>query len=536
MRRQSIGLTNPANGPLKKLSDAYSAKFEAFKKQGMIRVEADLYSSEVVVQMLMHILENVKSTNVSTDALKARADTSPEKVLNDAFVEEIERLTNTVIFKPARQGSDANREVSFQVARAALPTNAVQYTVYYLGPEESDLEDARRLLTMETNKDLTKHKGDLFIQVSGPSTTSAVPMDFGQNLPLVARSTQWARLVDTSSRHFDIANTTDGPPIEKPLDTFTNPDLVVDTVTRFLTHRELMRYRKKVQQVGNQHWETTLTRKSQVVLGQLAFPLQQAQKVEAKLQKSNTAADMALNGVYKSLGNLQRAFVTTVPRMTRALEAVPSSTYPLERLLIRMVPTSAPGLRAEIRECIPELEIIMRINPAERKVDLRNVRLVLMHQELDLLLPSHTTDLRFISRSYLHGNREGVDPCLTAFVEASQLDIWRSERLRTPNTLRLSIPTASISKRKGHAALPDRDVVTVEYQFAGLEHRSHVNLIPVGNKRAQYNTIEAGRIGGRREELTINLRSLAGSSRNLSDREVAKGLLESALAMIGSIG
>ena len=390
---------------------------------------------------------------------------------------------------------------------------------------------------MGTDRSAAKQNGELLIPVPVPSTTSVVPTEFGQSLPLVARSIQWARLVDTDACHSGIGNrATDSSPIKKSLETMPDFERVVDSVTRFLSHQELMRHKKRVQLKANQHWEATLTRKSGVVLGQLAFPSPQAQKLETRLKSSKTAADIALNGVHKRIASLQRAFVTTVPRMTHALEAVPSISHPRERLLIRMVPISAHGLPTNLIDGVPELEIIMKINTAEESISLRNARLVLMHEELDLLLPSYVSDLRFIRRSYLHCNREQIDPCLIAFVEASQLNIWRSERLRTPNNLRLSIPASSIPRIKEHAASVDGNDVTVEYTFAGLEHRSQLDLDPVGNRRPQYNTIEAGRASGRREELAINLRSPTGQGRRLTEREKAKDLLEAALTMIGSIG
>ncbi len=418
----------------------------------------------------------------------------------------------------------------------------MQYTIHYLGPEDSDLEDVRRLLKNEASAKMNNMKGDVWIKVPVDSTTSAIPKEFGEGLPLTARSTQWARFVDEHGRRFDSEFERDPSPAEKPLDTFQSSDLVIDEVYRFLSHRG--KSRRFLVNGDNEYWEPNLTRWSQVILGQVAFPLHQAQKLEAKLKNAKTNANLVMSGVHKSISELERVFATTLPGMTRALEAADLSLHPVERLVIRMIPTSTRGLSSELTDLVPELEILVRVNLKEKTIQLQTARLIMVHEEQDLLLPSYPTDLRLMRREYLYCNQKEInlydqqpsDPCLIAFIEESQLDIWGSRRLRTPNNLQLSIPASSIPSTGGELPLLDGSAISVNYRLAGIEHRSFVSLAPIGLYTPEYNTIQAGRTGGRREELAIRLgRQIKMNRPGDIRRDTAKGLLEAALQVVKSM-
>ena len=425
----------------------------------------------------------------------------------------------------------------------------MQYTIYYLGPEEDDLEDARRLLNVKMNANMTKRSGHTLIQVPIPSTTSAVPINVGDSLPLVARSIQWARFANPNVRQPQTGTGTGGPPVKHPPTPLSKSDGILDQVTEFLGRPSEKKMKENLQRNSYQHWEANLTRWSRVVLGQLAFPLQQARKVEAKLRKSKSDVNLLRNSMDDNVSNLQRAFVTTTPGMTRILEASAVSMLPMERLVVRMVPMSTPALPLAVMDCVPQLEIVIRLHAKERATSLVAARLVLVHGELDLLLPSHRTDLRFVRRLYLYSNQEQNDPRLTDFINASNLDIWGSERLRTPNDLQLLIPACSILGTGEDESVPVSGLLPVDYKFAGLEHRSNLNLPLVGSSRPQYTTIEAGRTGGRREELAINLGPDVHSSFRrdenvpmegpghekkwlLTHKQSARSLLEAASTMI----
>lgn len=418
----------------------------------------------------------------------------------------------------------------------------MQYTVFYLGPNEEDLEDAQRLLNIELNADSNKPPGRTLVELPMPSATSVIPVDFGPGLPLMARNIQWARFGNPSTRQSEQKTGAHHSPITKSLTPLSESADFCGRVTEFLRGPENRSLGENLQKNSYQHWENRFTRWSRVVLGQLAFPLQQARRMETKLKRSKPDSKHQ-NKIQDSFAKLQRAFATTVPGITRIVEASTESRLPAEKLLIRMVPASSPTLPLATLDRVPQLEIQINLHAKEQATSFAAARLVLSHDELDVLLPSHTTDLRFVRRFNMYSNREEKDPCMIDFVNASNLDIWGSERLRTPNDLRISIPICLIPGVEETEASSVDGLLPIDYKFAGLEHRSDLNFPLLGSNRPQYTTIEAGRLGGRREELAISLGPDMNSAFRKDDQEdirlvnekSAKSLLEAASSMIGIV-
>lgn len=496
--------------------------------------------------MFIHILESIKSSVVFTGAGGAKADGAAAKGLDIAYIKEVEKLTNTtVVANRTSQRHTANvnpREVRFQTSRADSSTEAVQYTIYYLGPDQDDLEDARRLLNVETNASISKSSGHILVELPIPPTASVIPVDFGDGIPLMARSTPWARFGNPSTRKSETGVEKNHPPIAKFTTSISESVEVLDQVTEFLRGPEDKPIKGKLQMSSYEYWEGKATRWSRVVLGQLAFPLQQARRMETKLKKPKPNISYR-NQTQNSVQRLQRIFGTTVPGITRVVEASTMSMLPTERLLIRMLPASSPTRPSAVLGRVPQLEIQINVHTKERTTTFAAARLVLSHHELDLLLPSHTTDVRFVRRLNLYADREQKNPRLIDFVNASNFDIWGSERLRTPNDLQISIPSCLIPGTEENEPLSDNGLLPIDYKFASLEHRSDLNLPLLGTNRPQYTTIEAGRLGGRRDELAINLGPDVNSAYGKEDEENqrlvneprARSLLKAASSMIGIV-
>ena len=418
-------------------------------------------------------------------------------------------------------------------------TKIVQYTVYYLGPNEEDLEDTERLLKVQLNADINKPPGRTLVELPIPSTTSVIPVDFGHGLPFTARSIQWARFGNPSTRQSEPNTGPHHSPITNSLTPLSESAEFRNQVTGFLRGPEDRSLGEKLRKNSYQYWENRVTHWSRVILGQLAFPIQHARKMETKLKKSKPDISYR-DRIQTGFAEAQRAFATTVPGITRIVEASVVSMLPVERLLIRMVPVSSPNLPQANLDHVPQLEILINLYAKERATRFKAARLVLTHEELDLLLPSHTTDIRFVRRLNLYSNREERDPCLVDFINASNFDIWGSERLRTPNNLRISIPTCLIPGFEENEPSTVDGLLPIDYKFAGLEHRSDLNLPLLGSNRPQYTTIEAGRLGGRREELAVslghdmNIAFRKDDEENLHEKS-ARSLLEAASSMIGIV-
>ena len=377
-------------------------------------------------------------------------------------------------------------------------TNIGQYIIYYLGPETSDLQDAQRLLRPNDTIDSIKQSKLLF-QSPLPATTSIVPVDVGGGLPLSARNMQWGRFASPAAQRLGTEDALHSPSSESSEQSMLDDSAVNRRLMNFLGLREQDR-RLRVPPTSEQYWNPSFSSGTRAVLGQIAFPLKQAQKAETKLR--HTKIDGHL---YNRLDTMQKAFVTTIPGMTRVLDTFKFEELdPIEYLWIRMLPSSSADLPAVLNEHLPPLEIRINVNKKSRTAELGMARLTKTHNELDLLLPRSTTDLRFIHRNYLYQTRERFDPSLLAFVKASNFDIWGSDRLKTPNSLQLSIPAQTIFRiSKTSPSLMDKHHL-IDYKFASLEHRSQVQLLPfLDTHKLFYSTIEAGRTGGRREELAI---------------------------------
>ena len=183
---------------------------------------------------------------------------------------------------------------------------------------------------------------------------------------------------------------------------------------------------------------------------------------------------------------------------------------------------------------LPDLEIGIAINQAQRTTELGSVRLVFKKREADLLMPDQIADLRFSTEIFATANTlSGVPQELGEFLASSNLEVWGTGRLKTPPGLRLPIPRYSTSEAsskgsaKSQVALSEFDPVSpiyVDYTFASLEHRSElVELRPAHD--LVYSIIEAGRTGGRREELSVVVQRTGSKHQGISLYEVAQNLI-----------
>lgn len=499
--------------------------------------------------MFIHILENIKMSAVSLGGLEPAGNRNAVGNLDSAYINEVEKLTNTVIDnRPTRQryGSSAATpgEVRLRILQAELLTNIMQYMVYYLGPEQDDFEDARRLLSVEPGANFGKPAGAVVLDLPMSPTASITPVEIGDSVPLTARSTSWARFGEASARQsmtsmISKPSSTTNASSTPLLDSIKN----INRVTDFLHEPELTAINQRLQTRTYRYWEMKATYWFRVMLGQSVFSSQQAHRIEHKL-KDPTADMRKREKTLESLRRLRRTFSTTVPGITRIVEAGTTSKRPMERLMVRMVPGLFPKLPSTSMIRAPQLEIQINIHTEEKKTTLAAARLILSHDELDLLLPSHTADVRFVRRINLYADREEKDPHLTEFVELSNLDVWGPRRLRTPNSLQLSIPSCLIPDAEGKDSFGDDDgLVQINYVFASLEHRSDLNLPVLGTNRPQYTSVEAGRSGGRRKELGIDLgpdmdsasKKDANGNRHLVNERRVRSLLEGTSSMIDII-
>lgn len=168
------------------------------------------------------------------------------------------------------------------------------------------------------------------------------------------------------------------------------------------------------------------------------------------------------------------------------------------------------------------------------------------------MMPELPVDLRVSNTSHLEVSSLSIlDATISSFITESNLDIWHSnQRLSTPNglklrlpdhALRLHLPDHTLKVKNGSQAMestedkkpvspsnhededeidpkptPHKPVevdlktlqkgVEVDYTFTGLEHQSTITAPYEEGTELKYSIVEAGKIGGRREELSVVLK------------------------------
>ncbi len=368
--------------------------------------------------------------------------------------------------------------------------------VYYLGPSDGDFEDVRRL-TLQALEPAATNKTQA--QWIGPIKAEGViryPVDVGTGLPLSERSTEWSRWSSgIRKRSKEIAEagnplSTRRPALAQSRDD-TKLSQVIASTNSFLFgkaqgERTIARHDPVL--LGS-YWDRELRYNTSAVFGQLLYP-------------KSPETGMDITEQIKS----RREFLTTVPGLRQFLtELRLPSLNQQEEMFIKLIPTPRSASEKTFVNNLPDLDIRVAIDTESRTTSLHSVRLIVRERQSDILLPNEMMDLRFVAESYLSARKQ-VDPRIRDFVAASNLNIWGEDRLKTPASLTISIPPHALQSQTGRSnTLPDPGLeIPVNYIFAGLSHRSFLQDEFL-KFFMEYSTIEAGRTGGRRDELRLSL-------------------------------
>lgn len=308
------------------------------------------------------------------------------------------------------------------------------------------------------------------------------------------------------------------------------------------------------------HWVQDTECHDSVTFGQVLFPSNLAQGVaeglrdaKKKIKKKGRVARLIDT---KSIGlkssKQVRQFVPLVPGLAQFLESVGPLEKSEEFLQVRLSPSSKNMSLPVPVKALPDLEMRILFDNENKATSIKDVRLV-TKKEKDFLQPQNTVDLRFIreQRVYANAKDDDIDPRIISFVQNSNFNIWGTERLKTPLGLSLSIPAHAVQPHNGFDP-KSHDTLLVEYTSLGLEHRSSLT-IPYQDSNSwpmlTYTNIEAGRVGGRRDELALHSLRFASeqpsttdtdpaavstNSESLSEDEHASILLQKTAALIDS--
>ena len=329
--------------------------------------------------------------------------------------------------------------------------------------------------------------------------TVPVPIDVGSGLALIHRNQQWSRWCSPNVRK------TREVKVERGKSTSSNPlenAKALNTLNKFLAppqqHHELP-------SEASPYWQPNIVHSDSVTLGHVVF----SGPLAAKRSAPNRAKPEAVKDdqIMSRLNKIRRQFVSSIAgvfRLLQPLGSVTSNPAIAEYIQIHLTPSL--GRLPVPMEILPNLEIRIKLDNNTMTTSIEYVRLV-HNKHLDFMLPQITVDLRFIRGSSVYWQTEGsCDPRIQQFIQNSNFNIWGTDRLRTPTELALEIPAHAM---RPHKSLPGKKVpgaTLVDYTFNSLEHRSEL-LIPIGKagewSHLTYTNIEAGKLGGRRDELTL---------------------------------
>ena len=272
--------------------------------------------------------------------------------------------------------------------------------------------------------------------------------------------------------------------------------LALDTVKSFFVKPDDTSY--NTCSTNTPCWTQEIEYHDSVTFGQVLFPT----TIEKLLKKRKGKID--IRSMSKKSLREHREFVHLVPGLVQTVESLRPLKKSEEYLQVRLFPSSKNMSLPVPVKALPDLEIKMVFDEENKTVSINDVRLV-TRTEKDYLQPQSVVDLRFIRKQCVSATAK-VDPCITAFVGNSNLNIWGTERLSTPVNLSLSIPALAVQSYPGFDPKAHESLL-VDYASLGLEHRSSLTF-PYQDSDSwptlSYTNVEAGRIGGRRDELSLH--------------------------------
>ena len=337
--------------------------------------------------------------------------------------------------------------------------------------------------------------------------TVPAPVDVGSGLALIHRNQQWSRWCSPNARK--VREVKAEPKTTSP-NSLDNAK-AVNTLNKFLAppqrHHELP-------WEASPYWQPNIVHSDSVTLGHVVFSGPLAAKRWAPNQaKTKAVKDDPIVG---RLHNICREFVSSIAgvfHLLQPLGSVTSKPAIAEYLQVHLTPSL--GTLPVPMEVLPNLEIRIKLNNKTMTTSIEHVRLV-HSKHLDFMLPQNTVDLRFIRGSSVYWQTEGpCDPRIQQFIQNSNFNIWGTDRLRTPTELALEIPAHAMRTRKVLPGEKAPGAILVDYTFSSLEHRSEL-LIPIGKagewSNLTYTNIEAGKLGGRRDELTLTNPTESGTT------------------------
>ncbi|KAI9812158.1 MAG: hypothetical protein M1827_004824 [Pycnora praestabilis] len=496
--REMKFLLNNNRTLLEQSSQRHNAKVDVSADDGIIRVTANKANSILVVKNISLVLRRIHRLDIDLRPLsmlpvKAKGG---HRTFEQATINAVSRITLT--------------EIEEMKDEAKL-------AIYYLGPGTSGGEDARRLLLSTIDTPFGSTRELLHYDPESLTSTSDILCVVGtsSDMPFNVRQRKWARWIRPRKKPEKGETSMKGMSNDAVEDQKRDSG-VFEEIRKILAHGI----------------ENSISARSgpsgKVSAGDDGAGSPAVEGMACKHERNNEIS-ATIGGVLHtlpatesmrktSLGSLSRKPKDLTPmshRLSGTLQLLqelePWDLEPEESFRIRLIPSPAFGLGNT--PDLPMIEMDVDIDPETKRTRPGHMRPVIEDRVVDLLLPDKAADLRIKSRSYavqqaisklFERNRRR----LIYFLYKSNLQFLGTDRLRTPPTLTLDLPSTIFSKDVVLGSV-SKSWVSAKYIVTRLEYRQRL-IFAFKGYRLYYTTIEAGKMGGRRSELTLAARKPLG--------------------------
>ncbi|KAL8900569.1 MAG: hypothetical protein Q9207_005630 [Kuettlingeria erythrocarpa] len=527
-------ITSHAKDVLRQVAYEYDVKIDFLKVVPVLRITSTQLPCVSTLKLISMVLDEIVCCELS---LGSKGDSSLKSTairtqLNDRLLREIERLSGAVIRWPKRRGASEG--------------NDDKLLVYSLRNRNKSLEDAQKFISQALRPDKAAVVGSFSAKAQAVTETLVpVPVEVGQSIPLADRGTAWIRRVSTSGKR--LTNGQDSPTTYQTLPALRSIQDYIQTSDAW------EKFNTKSPEYA--FWWPDVHQETSVIPGRLLYPAEDATRgIDGAPLYNITAA--------------RRVFSSELPSLRWSLDAQEPSMNAREELYVTLSAVTQQGSDGLEKARIPDLELRFTQDSTfstplsnesrpedtaafKRKATLKTVRLILERKEADLSLPHEQADVRFEHRIYING-KAGSDPSIESFTRASVLDRADVDRIETPQLLTVRIPRQFLFPGRDLEESEDSEVA-IDYSPTGIERRYSLRNRPGLNARKRlsnltYSTIDAGLIGGRRQEIRFSSLSpdravrsgsapVKGKKGTTDDSKLTlRTLYKSALNMIHSLG
>ncbi|KAL9610678.1 MAG: hypothetical protein Q9167_004626 [Letrouitia subvulpina] len=451
---------------LRRIGEECGARVDYSQSAHVLRVSGDYGTCQATFKLLLSIFDDINCSDITIE----RPGSMPVdfySIFNESLLHRIGQLTNTVIRWSEETSTNPSQK---------------QILVYHFKSGKQSLDDVRRLMFQSLKHVVPKYGRAVLVDDKRSGPYVQIPVETGSELSLVEREMKWTRLggkslLDRRSHHHEKAVSQDHTPVAAP-----------SNLQRLMKQR-VWRNLPDKQEIPHTHWNQSLRLKGSVVLGRLLYP---------------STLPFTEMPRYSHWIDSHHVLQTDIPSLSKCIMNVDRKMYLREKLRVRLHPMHETMLQDNTQQPpLPDLQLDLEVGSELSKPKLESARLIVEDKVVDVLLPKHTVDLRFNTQLSVFA-QENIDPAISRFLEASNLNLSGGQRLRTPSDLSISIPKFAIHPKSIFQEAEDSHFATV-YTFASIEHLSSITIPVQRGQRFElsYTTIEAGQAGGRRSEVRL---------------------------------